>query len=236
MKIIGMLIGLLALSSLAFGQPADVCLGLPDDATEVEVWEWNGTSWVPIVLCDPCAKARLFASGGIDCACNKKEWLVNVDIYAHVAQWIDFYVTGTRWDWLIMKPGIYGGDCITFEVKSNGDVLVDYDGFDDLYSADACEQYIPIWYAYGQQIGGLEWIRSYDLDDSDDLIEEICPGHTFQTKLWSRVEVVECNTACDYYDAATIKLILQNQKLWVDDDGSWCDKVDVCADWGCETD
>jgi len=233
MKLIGVLFAILAVSSVAMAQPADPCLGLPDNATEVEVWEWVAGAWVPIILCDPCAKARLFASGGLDCYCNRREWVIPVEIHASIAQWVDFYVTGTRWDWRVLKPGTYGGDCITFEVCSNGEVCIDYEGFDDLYSPTSCTPYIPTWYAYGQQIETVEWIRAIDLNIDDDCIPEVCPGHCWQTKLWTRVEIQECHTACEYHDDAVITLTLVNQKPWVDDDGSWCDK-DPCPFWGCD--
>ncbi|MGQ9603539.1 MAG: hypothetical protein ACUVUU_04950 [bacterium] len=201
---------------------------LPPNAYEVETWRLVDGQWVPDGMGPnpSCALSRLWASGAVDGQCNKKQWVIPVQIHASIAQWIKFSLTGTRWDWRVMKPGTYAGDCVTFIVCSNGDVGVDYDGFDDLYSPNACEQTIDTWYGYGASIYDVDrigWVRAPDLNNEDDIIPEQCPGHCFTTKLWTKIQVDSCNTACEYHDDATVTLVLRNQKTWVDDDGSWWD-------------
>jgi len=229
MKIIAF-VALLALSSVALAQDCD----LPPNAYEVEVWKWvEGAGWVSEDMQWECAYGRLFASGLVEGECNKRCWEIPVQIHASIAQWIKFMVTGTRWDWRIMKPGLYAGDCITFTICSNGDVGVDYEGFEDLYSETSCTPTIMTWYAYGSSITEIEmrdgWVRAPDLNSDDSIIEEVCPGHCWTTKLWCKVKVDSCNTACEYHDDATVTLCLENQKCWVDDDGSWWDRG-LCLD------
>lgn len=219
-------VAVLAFASAAFGQ---YC---PDPTgTEVEVWKWvDGVGWVSEETNPNCALARLWASNSVSGECNKICWEIPVQIHASIAQWIKFTVTGTRWDWRIMKPGTYAGDCITFEICSNGDVGVDYEGFDDLYSATSnCDNTIMTWYAWGRSLGDIEqrngWVRAPDLNDDDDIIEEVCENsHCWQTKLWTKVQVDSCNSACEYHDDATVKLCLINQKCWVDSAGHWASR------------
>jgi hypothetical protein len=221
---------ILLVAASAFAQPP--CPDI-EGCYPVGVWKWvDGTSgqWVP--QSGECALARLFACGGFTGECNKRCWEVPVTIHASVAQWLWFNVSGTGWKWFVMKPGTYCGDCIGFDLKSNGSVAIDYQGFENLYSATACDQYIETWYAYGSEDAGppADWVPATALNDDDDVITEemLCRNaHRFFTKLWVKIQVDSCNTACEYHDEALITLCLENQKCWVDADGSWWDR-DVC--------
>jgi hypothetical protein len=220
---------ILLVASTAFAQSCD----LPSGAYEVEVWKLINGSWVSESINPNCATGRLWASGAAQGSCNKRCWELNVQIHASIAQWIWFNITGTRWDWRIMKPGTYAGDCITFQLCSNGPVAVNYEGFEDLYSATACDTTITTWYGYGPSIYDVDrlgWVRAPDLNGDDDVIAEVCPGHCTTFKLWSKVQVDTCNTACEYHDDAKITLCLRNQKCWVDADGSWWDREPCVVD------
>ncbi len=176
--------------------------------------------------------ARCFASMDQEGNCNKKFWRIPVIIHASVGQWIDWWMTGTRWDWYIKKPGCYAADCITAHIASNGDILVDYDGFGNLVNADGRE--IEISYAFGGSITDASnngWVPGPALDDDDDLLEESTMWYNVGTidegnylhdgitwKLWNMICVVDCNTACEYEDEAEIILTLNQQKDWIDQD------------------
>jgi hypothetical protein len=230
MKLI-LFLGILALSTAALAQTDDC--DLPPNAYEVEVWKYVDGVWVSEDLNMPCATGRLWASRPLEGECNKRCWEIPVTIHASIAQWIKFDVTGTRWDWRIMKPGIYAGDCIEFEICSNGDVGVDYDEFGDLLSDDSCTPEIMTWYAWGRSIPEIEdrdgWVRAPELNEIEDIIEETCEGgHCWTTKLWTKVKIDSCHSACEYHDEALVTLCLINQKCWVDEDGSWWDRI-VCV-------
>lgn len=172
--------------------------------------------------------ARCFASNQAEGACNKLRWFIPVTVHASVAQWIDFSLTGTRWDWYVRKPGYYAANCITAKVASNGDVLIDYEGFDDLLNADG--RRIPVWYSFGASVTEAfqnGWVPALQLNLDDDLLDEselwgpngrnrLHEGLTW--KLWNRICVDICNTACEYEDVALITLVLNQQKLWIERD------------------
>ena len=170
----------------------------------------------------------------VDSSCNKWEWQVNVTINASVAQWIHWNLNAQGWDWRIMKPGCYAANTIHFWVASNGDVLIDYEGFDDLEAVvpNTHNNYIETYYSWGDtpEIATANgWVRAIDLNIDDDLLDEselngdygpnLHTGVDF--KLFNKICVVDCNTACEYFDEATITLVLQQQKEWVDFDGGW---------------
>jgi len=214
--VIALLVAPMVLFAYNPGQP------LPAGATEVETWYWDtlNSQWVSQGVGDPDALARLWSSGPMNGSCNKEEWVIPITVHASIAQWIEWSISGTRWDWRVRKPGTYAGDCISATIKSNNDVLIDYDGFEDLHSDSSVTQDIPIWYGFGEtldQVISNGWVRSTDLNADDDLLldsEDLHAGLSW--KLWNKIEVLPCHSSCEYEDEATITLVLQNVKMWID--------------------
>lgn len=213
----------------AFAQP-------PAGANEAQVFYWDdAVGWVPQPLDMADRTARLFRSGDEASGnCNQPEWLIDVQIYAHIAQWIDFSLAWTQWDWFVRKPGCYAGNSIEAKIASNGDVYVDYEGFNNLMPVDPNNQDhnpIPVWYSFetgGGGVGEAEtngWVPANLLNGEDDLLLDIGPEwllhYTISWKLWNKICVEVCNSACDYYDDATITLTLREQKPWIDAEGGW---------------
>lgn len=199
-------------------------VALPAGATEVETWYLEAGQWVSQGTGDVKALARCWSSGpSLDNACNKQNWVINFTNHASVAQWIKWAITGTRWDWRIRKPGTYAADCITFSLQSNNDVAINYDGFADLAyleQGEGVKQTIDTYYSYGATLAEAEangWVRASDLNNDDDLIEDSAALHAgLSTKLWNKIVVEECNSSCEYEDTATVTLVLQNIKHWID--------------------
>lgn len=194
---------------------------------EVETWYWMegaGGGWVYQGIGDTLALARCWAGFPEADGCNK-DFNIPVKIHASIAQWVEWTMSGTRWDWRVRKPGIYGADCITATIQSNQHILVDYHDFDDLQAeSSSVNPTIPIWY-YVSGMGadlpppGDTWTRSYDLNNSaewDTIYDSQALHDGYQFKLWNMIEVVECNSACEYQDHATISLKLLCQKPWID--------------------
>ncbi len=181
---------------------------------ELEAWEWDGTNWNSMVADDLGANAKAWSSGLETGDCNKTSWSIPVKVNASVAQWVKFSLSGTRWDWQVRKPGTYATDCITASLQSNGDLGVDFGGFANLVGTDGD---IPVWYAYGPSgPGGLTWVTAADLNGRC-LIDDSADLHTgYSLKLWNKIEVVACNSACEYENNACITLVLDNQKDWID--------------------
>lgn len=228
------IMALLLVSAVASADP------LPRGATEVEHWEWNGTAWVYHDVNSATALARAWRSGGAVGSCNKLEWEIGFTTHASMAQWSNWSIGGTRWDWRILKPGDYAADCIEFRLQSNNAVLIDYEGFDDLTRVEhqypelkegffgaGVKQTIDTYYSFGESIGtAVEngWVRAIDLNNDDDTIPDSADFHEgFTTKLFTRIVVENCNSSGEYEDTATITLVLQNQQPWVDPSGAWAD-------------
>ncbi|MBC7083490.1 MAG: hypothetical protein H5T95_08370 [Firmicutes bacterium] len=199
-------------------------VALPSGATEVETWYLNEAGeWVSQGTENAAALARCWSSGPAQGACNKESWVINFTHHASVAQWIEWSIGGTRWDWRIRKPGTYAADCINFSLKSNNDVAINYDGFADLAyleQGEGVKQTIDTYYSYGATLAEAEangWVRASDLNNDDDLIEDSAALHAgLNTKLWNKIVVENCNSSCEYEDTATITLTLQNMKHWID--------------------
>lgn len=224
-------VAILALAVSAFA--VDPTIGSQESGTwywDVDLQEWVEHATLPIEE----VNARLFRGGDeITGNCNKKYWEVPVYVHASVAQWIDFSLDWNQFDWYIRKPGIYAGNSIEACVASNSDIYIDYEGFDNLMPDDptvGTGNPISVW--YGLEIGletpltTGEWVAAPDLNGDDDTIEDCEKLHySLCWKLWNKIEVIECNSACEYSDDATITLTLLNQKTWIDDDGTWWDLV-----------
>jgi hypothetical protein len=204
--------------------------GYPYPGSEVSSWYWFEGAWVvssEAANPNPMALARCFASLPADSSCNKN-WRVDVTIHASIAQWINWSLTGTRWDWFVRKPGYYAADCITATVKSNQNVLVDYHDFGPLIAVDTAKAVmdtIPIFYTVGDYATGPplmsdpRWVPAVGLNNAaewDTIYDSATLHQGLQFKLWNYIHVVECNSACEYQDDAWISLELLCQKPWID--------------------
>jgi hypothetical protein len=210
---------------------------------ESEVYYWDDAigDWVhnPADVND--RYARLFRTGDLVLdSCNAGYWEIPVTVRASIAQWVKFKLDWNVWEWFIRKPGCYAGNSIEATVWSNGDVEVGYMGFAKLMPMlDENQDHKPIdiWYSY--ETGGGVWDCEYygwthadDMDNHTSLIEDVIgdnpdnpwPLHYgVSWKLWSKVCTDVCNSACDYWDDATITITLKNQKPWL---------VFLTGEWG----
>ena len=221
------LIVALSLSVMA-GRPRITGELLPDSAVEHEAWKLDDSgNWIPMGVGGIEANARAFSSNPVLDKCNKIYWEIPVTVHASVAQWIEFSINGTRYDWRVRKPGTYAANSLTAWLKSNSDVEVDFRGFRNLKYRGSkrfpgVEQEIETWYAYGEGADpgddNLTWIPAVELNGCDAVIKDSAGLHTGSAnwKLWNKIRVTECNSACEYNDNAMITLVLQNQKIWID--------------------
>lgn len=215
--VVTLLLALLAVPGVAAAY--DPGQALPAGATEVEAWRWDGAQWVSMSTGGLTSEARCWTSGPTSGACNKENWPVNVTAHASVAQWVDWTLSGTRWDWRVRKPGTYAADCITFTLKSNNDVFIDYEGFGDLVSVtgNSVNPNIATAFGFGPTIGQVQFVSGDALNTHDDLVPDSDALHAgLSCKLWIKITVVECNSSCEYEDTATVTLKLKNIKMWID--------------------
>lgn len=216
------LLGLIALTltvALSLSVIATEPLYLDD---EHPAWELIDGQWSPMGTGSIMANARAWSSEVTDGSCNKESWQIPVSVHASVAQWIEFTLTGSKYVWRVRKPGTYAANSLTATLKSNGDVKIDFEGFGDLQSLDeSVKDNIPIWYAAADvvdpsYIRPKHWIRADAMNGIDALVEDSGRLHRgYMWKLWNKIRVVECNSACEYQNDATITLVLQNLKTWI---------------------
>jgi hypothetical protein len=219
--------------------------------TEVDTWAWlckDGVcGWVQQSNPEgnPQALARLFYSVPLDSACNKN-WMIPFKTHASVAQWARWDFKGTRWDWLVRKPGVYCGNCLDFTIWSNQRVQVDFHNFGPLVyegttakcpDLDYQPDPIPIWYTFNPpnaacpDSGSVNWFSTDDLNDEEIGWWEIPDSYTLHTtgknyKFWNMIIVKPCHTACEYQDHGDISITLLCQKDWIDvDSGFYWDYV-----------
>jgi hypothetical protein len=213
--------------ALAFSQASPY----PPPGYPVEAFNLVDSVWVSLATADgniahPAAKAQCWASFPADSSCNK-DWEISVKIHASIAQWCSWKMTGTRWDWFVKKPGDYAADCISGTIASNQNILVDYHGFGDLIALDtakAVDDTIEVYYAIwgtGMPPGitNTAWVHSYDLNNEaewDTVFDSEALHNGLTWKLWNRIRVSTCNSACEYQDDAFISLKLLCQKPWID--------------------
>jgi len=155
--------------------------------------------------------ARASLSGCYSSYCNGVKRVIPVTISASIAQWALVKLNATDIEWRVLKPGDYYINGIIARLQSNGDLFVDYEGFEDLVNdeGDSLETY------YALAPGA--WVRAEDLNDDDDLVEENIAHEPVEFTLYNRIVVMECDSACEYEDpnGAVITVVLNEQKPWV---------------------
>ena len=208
--------------ALAFSQASPY----PPPGYEVDAWFLTEDStWKSIGLGDPAAIAQCWASNPDDGNCNK-DWEIPVKIHASIAQWCKWSIDGTRWDWFVKKPGDYAADCIGGTIASNQNILVDYHDFGDLIAEDpakAIDDTIEIWYAVAGALPpaflSTDWVRSTDMNNEaewDTIFDCLALHNGITYKLWNRIHVSTCNSACEYQAHGYISLKLLCQKPWIE--------------------
>ena len=214
----------LSLSAMAASPGAT----LPPGASEVAVYYRDSPDSEWLETKGDTARARSWNSLPVNSSgySNKQHHTITFINHASVAQWIDWTISGTRKDWRVRQPGEYASDSLTFTIKSNNDVAVDFEGFADLEYEDPASApadtftTIPTWYSYGADIADAEangWIRAADLNDADFTFFNSNPLHYgLSYKLWSKILVRDSNNSSDYENQGTITLSLTNIKHWID--------------------
>ena len=194
--------------------------------SETDVWKREGDQWVLLQKGDPEAEARAWHQGIAQSGeCNKEKWEISVASHASVAQWINWTLSNRGWQIRVRKPGIYIADCISATIDSNADVLVTFEGFDDLKKLDDPDKNLAIetWYALGDTSIPRDnaWVEAKNLND----ITLRVPYCSHDAHLWIKIYVrgTEGATnlypktrACEYQNDAKICLSVTVLKNWID--------------------
>ena len=78
---------------------------LPAGAVRVEAWQLKDGRLATEAECEVGINVQVWRSGGAAGSCNRGTWTVDFTNHASLAQWSTWSVTGTRWDWRVLKPG-----------------------------------------------------------------------------------------------------------------------------------
>ncbi len=210
---------LMGLASLALA--SELTLG-----NEIQVWRWDEEEeeFVPEPIGGLNANARAWHQGdALSGYCNKETWTIPVATHTSVAQWIRWQISAQGWRMFVRKPGTYTADCINASIKSNADVLVTFEGFDDLKN-DLGEA-IETFYAFGEEspFNITDWYPAKTLDQQQLQV----PYCEHSAHLWIKIVVREDASgeypktrACEYQDDASFKISVTVYKPWLDPDGS----------------
>ncbi|UCG42224.1 MAG: hypothetical protein JSU73_10135 [candidate division WOR-3 bacterium] len=228
------ILGVLVLVGMALAATSNSPHGRQDTPPWIEkaCWQYDDSlgRWIPIRVGDSSARARCWMQqvDYVD-SCNKKEWEIYLRAEASVAQWIILGINGDGFHWGIRKPGYYASDCIWLWFRSNYDVEISFDDFDNLVTLypDSCiDDTIEVWYALSEDstappaMNSELWKTPAELSEWTRLIRDSYDLHWrgWRTKIWQKIYVSPCNSACEYVDEdwATITLTLQRIKPWID--------------------
>ncbi|MDD3749911.1 MAG: hypothetical protein PHS43_05390 [Firmicutes bacterium] len=206
---------------------------------EVQTWYRHGKDWYRSGEGPNDAQlARCFRRGKLTGgSCNKEEWECAFTTWASMAQWCEWSISNTRWEWYILKPGTYAADCIGVFLKSNGDVEISFKDFGHLKGVNEnTDEYIEVSYVARTwdgndnnppriiHIDDTHWIPAPELNEKIFPVGDSMGLHEgLWFKLFNKIEVSNCNSAGEYEDEGIVYITLKNQRDWVDDDGTWGD-------------
>ncbi len=142
---------------------------------------------------------------------NINNWLQNQEP-------IDFsfevYVSATEWEWKIRKTGVFCSEVMSCSVRTNHDLLVDFEGFANLTNTDSSLQ-INTSYAISHLIPPLpnstSWITANNLNTADFMIQ----AHENKTwNLWCKLDVTNNVKPYEYENRPTITFIIPGVIDW----------------------
>ena len=133
------------------------------------------------------------------------------------SQWVSFHFSSTQWQWNIRKPGDYAAQPIIGSIISSVDVLIDFNGFEDLNATYPPTQKVETYYGVSignQGVEEVEWARASDLNAHSLLIRQNpIPTHW---SLWNKICVKADNSDFKYLDDAVITFGILNTSPWID--------------------
>ncbi|MCL6590171.1 MAG: hypothetical protein K6U80_09485 [Firmicutes bacterium] len=169
--------------------------------------------------------------------CNKEAWDIDLVVNATVAQWIDWSICGTQFDWQVHKPGAYVASPVSLVVKSNEDVKIDFSGFTNLASVDNSGPHpITIYWTLNDQSNApsngdfADWKTVGQLNELDPIIiaygtfdNSASTNQNAITKyLWHKIVVDEETRACEYRGTGKITVSVTDLKYFIDGPtGNW---------------
>ncbi|MEO0120932.1 MAG: hypothetical protein ABIK40_06705 [candidate division WOR-3 bacterium] len=187
---------------------------------ERPAWYWNGERWICQTL-KPWARGRLWLYfKPVFDSCNKEHWEIPFTDSISVAQWIRWSIDGKKTLWRVRKIGTFAGIGPIICLKSNEDVAMSFQGFENPTNG---ETEIEKWYGFTDTTVEhpsevSQWISASDLNNYTIRFDFPNSCQSQSIKIWEKIEVEQCDRACEYVDpdGATIILTLTVIKPWID--------------------
>ena len=194
------------------------------DFQERDAWYWDGTQWIEQTG-DPTARGRFWLDyNPVADSCNKERWEIPFTDSISVAQWIRWSIEGQKTLWRIRKIGTFAGIGPVLCLKSNEDVVMSFEGFEDPTNGETeIEKFY--WFSDTTETEPIppedtRWISADNLNNYTIRFEFPNGCHPQSLKIWEQIRVEQCDRACEYVDpeGATIVLTLTVIKDWIDPD------------------
>lgn len=145
---------------------------------------------------------------------------IDVMVLKKEEYWISYSLSATQWSWNVRRSGDYAAKCLVGTIKSNVDVVIHFEGFEDLSSSNSPTQNLETYYSatiLDLPIDQLQWHRASDFHNPEhDLFIAKNPTIATPWNLWNKISVKNEISADEYEDDAFIDFLMQNNDTWTD--------------------
>ena len=197
------------------------------DWIEKPSWWWDPEEeqWVSQYQ-QPNARARFYIK---DEASDTSPGTINALDSLYLAQWISWWIEGTKAFWRIRRPYTFCGKGPIICFKSNADVEMAFEGFENLIKeGDTIKKYFyftdtTVW----QPHRNWQWIPAPNLNNITFRFR--FPGEAVSRKIWEKVEVKEDDKAGEYVDPEGAKIIFRavGMKEWIEPEVYYKNKITI---------
>lgn len=131
--------------------------------------------------------------------------------------WVEWSISSTALTYAVRTPGRYASRWGTIGIRSNSDVILDFDHFGDLQrAADGGGTEMELGLAEGAtNPNQVNFCSAAKFNEQDVRLTRAQAG-TFQCDLWCRINVTRASRAGDYERQATITVVMENGYDWTE--------------------
>jgi hypothetical protein len=129
----------------------------------------------------------------------------------------DWSFDATEAQFYLRKPGNYAGRWCDVTLESNVDMSLHFSGFEDLMPDGSQGGAIPVWHGIGEYDTPTPppgWFTAAQFNEQ--VVSVDGEAEITQFSIWTRVEMTNETTVGDYSDEATITVVMENNRTWID--------------------
>jgi hypothetical protein len=196
---------------------------------EKPVYVWDGTQWTGGVdTGDVTAPARAWMQNTVTVDTSNREiYSMQLNHQVMVTQWMIWQSNGDGWYWGVRRPGTFASGQISTVARSNADLLISFQGFDELVSTSpdiTVDDTIEVKYALGYDVppaaDDTAWHTPSELNQLSFYVYDSYDLHWygFANKIMAQIHVSPCNSCAIYedLDGGQIVAALQCVDPWID--------------------